>query len=68
MSFGWSAGDIAAAITLFIDVVQAVDDVDGTATDYRNVASFLNSLIGTITNLKTFSGCLRSYQYPFPTK
>jgi len=55
MSFGWSAGDIAAAVTIIIDVVQALNEADGASADYRRVSSFLTSLTSTLTTLGTLS-------------
>ncbi len=44
MSFGWSAGDILAAINFILDVASALDDVSGAGHDYRNITSFLEDL------------------------
>ncbi|KAH9207043.1 hypothetical protein DL95DRAFT_484282 [Leptodontidium sp. 2 PMI_412] len=38
MSFGWSAGDIANAITLIVKLIQALDDAEGSAGDYRKAS------------------------------
>lgn len=48
MSFGWSAGDIAAAVTLVCKLIQAVDSVDGAAGNYREAVSFLRDLNRTL--------------------
>jgi hypothetical protein len=51
MSFGWSAGDIAAAITVAYNLVQALDSVDGAAADYREAVLFLRHLLRTLEPL-----------------
>lgn len=55
MSFGWSAGDIAAAITLAYNLVQALDSADGAAGDYREAVTFLRSLLRTLEPLQSFA-------------
>jgi hypothetical protein len=55
MSFGWSAGDIIAAINLLAEVVQALDSVNGAADNYRQGILFLKRLIHTLEPLKTFT-------------
>lgn len=55
MSFGWSAGDIAQAISLIVKVARALDSVDGAASDYREAVSFLASLRRTLEPLQTLS-------------
>ncbi|KAF8859235.1 hypothetical protein BDZ45DRAFT_742474 [Acephala macrosclerotiorum] len=35
LSFGWSTGDIATAVKLIYDLIQALDSYDGAAGDYR---------------------------------
>ena len=57
MSFGWSAGDIAAAITLTYNLIQALDTCDGAAADYREAVSFLRDLKRTLEPLQTFTAC-----------
>ena len=54
MSFGWSAGDIAQAITLIVKVVKALDSADGAASDYREATTFLQGLKHTLEPLQTF--------------
>jgi hypothetical protein len=51
MSFGWSAGDIAQAITLIVKVAKALDSADGAAGDCREAVSFLQSLRHTLEPL-----------------
>ncbi|KAN0108885.1 hypothetical protein V8E51_008627 [Hyaloscypha variabilis] len=55
MSFGWSAGDIAAAITLIIRLIDTLDSNDGAASDYREAVAFLGDLKRTLDPLRTFS-------------
>jgi hypothetical protein len=52
MSFGWSAGDIAAALTLLCNVIQALDTADGTANNYREAVGFLRDLKRTLEPLQ----------------
>jgi len=52
MSFGWSAGDIAAALTLLCNVIQALDTADGTASNYREAVGFLQDLKRTLEPLQ----------------
>ncbi|KAG4441001.1 hypothetical protein IFR05_003508 [Cadophora sp. M221] len=54
MSFGWSAGDIANAITLIVKLAQALDDAEGSACDYRKAVSFLRDLTHTLEPLVNF--------------
>ena len=51
MSFGWSAGDIAAAITLAYNLIQALDTYNGAAV------SFLRDLNRTFEPLQTYTAC-----------
>jgi hypothetical protein len=55
MSFGWSAGDIATAVKLIYNVIQALDSCDGAASDYREAVSFLRDLKRTLDPLETFA-------------
>jgi hypothetical protein len=60
MSFGWSAGDIAAALTLLFNLVKALDSADGAADNYRESVNFLRDLIRTIDGLNTLTA-LKAY-------
>src|SRR4051812_24418550 len=51
MSFGWSAGDIASAIKVVYNLIQALDDASGAANDYREAVLFLKTLLRTIEPL-----------------
>lgn len=55
MSFGWSAGDIAAAIKLAHSVYEALDSCRGAAREYREAASFLKEITHTLEPLKSFA-------------
>jgi hypothetical protein len=55
MSFGWSAGDIAAAVTIAYNLIQALDSRDGAAGDYREAVTFLKDLKRTLEPLQTFT-------------
>ena len=55
MSFGWSAGDIAAALTLLYNVIEALDSVDGAANNYREAVGFLRDLTRTLDPLKALT-------------
>lgn len=52
MAFGWSAGDILAALKFIIDVAQALDDVNGAPQGFRKASSFLRSLDKTLAPLQ----------------
>lgn len=51
MSFGWSAGDIVAALQLLRQVTVALKDCDGASSDYQDTASFLEILASTLQHL-----------------
>ncbi|KAF5869633.1 uncharacterized protein Bfra_010830 [Botrytis fragariae] len=55
MSFGWSAGDIAQAISLIVKVVKALDDGSGAPDEYRKMAVFLENVNLTLKNLHVFA-------------
>jgi hypothetical protein len=55
MSFGWSAGDIAAAITLVYNLIEALDSRNGAAGDYREAVGFLRDLKHTLDPLQVFT-------------
>lgn len=55
MSFGWSAGDIAAAVTIVYNIYEALDNCHGAAREYREAVSFLKALTRTLEPLKTFT-------------
>jgi hypothetical protein len=52
MSFGWSAGDIVAALQLLHKVTIALKDTGGALSDYQDVSSFLNVLSVMLRHLK----------------
>lgn len=51
MSFGWSAGDIVAALQLLHKASVALKDTGGASSDYQDVSSFLNILSVTLQHL-----------------
>ncbi|KAF7940654.1 uncharacterized protein EAE97_006840 [Botrytis byssoidea] len=55
MSFGWSAGDIAQAISLIVKVVKALDDASGAPDEYRKMAVFLENVNLTLKNMHVFA-------------
>ena len=55
MSFGWSVGDIAAAVSLVYNLIEALDTCDGVAGDYRKAVAFLRDLKQTLEPLHAFT-------------
>ncbi|KAI0854864.1 hypothetical protein F4860DRAFT_498050 [Xylaria cubensis] len=55
MSFGWSAGDIVAAVTVVHNLIKALDSCDGAASEYRETVSYLHHLKRTLEPLQTFT-------------
>jgi hypothetical protein len=55
MSFGWSAGDIATAILVTYNLIQALDSADGAASEYREAVAFLRDLKRTLEPLQAFT-------------
>ncbi|KAM7206137.1 hypothetical protein V8F20_002919 [Naviculisporaceae sp. PSN 640] len=55
MSFGWSAGDIAATIKLARRVYEALDSCHGAPREYREATSFLKELTQALEPLRTFA-------------
>jgi hypothetical protein len=55
MSFGWPAGDIATAVKLIYNLIQALDTCDGAAGDYREAVGFLQDLKRTLDPLQTLA-------------
>ncbi|KAL5320495.1 hypothetical protein ACEPPN_011301 [Leptodophora sp. 'Broadleaf-Isolate-01'] len=53
MSFGWSVGDLIAAINLLTKIGGALRDADGASFEYRDATNFLNTLRITLENLKS---------------
>jgi hypothetical protein len=54
MSFGWSAGDIAAALALVYNIIEALDSA-GSPADYREAVAFLLTLKRILEPLETLS-------------
>lgn len=55
MSFGWSAGDIAAAVKTAYNTYEALDSCRGAAKEYREAVSFLKDLTRTLEPLETLT-------------
>jgi len=55
MSFGYSAGDIASALTLIYNIIEALDSIDGAASDYREAVGFLQALKRTLHPLQSYT-------------
>ena len=52
MSFGWSVGDIVAALQLVRNVVVALKDVGGASSHYQDISAFLGVITATLQHLK----------------
>lgn len=55
MSFGWSASDIATAISVTYKLIQALDDAHGAADNYREAVAFLEDLLRVLKPLETLT-------------
>jgi len=55
MSFGWSAGDIATAISVVVKICKALDDTYGASSEYRDITVFLENLKCTLDKLLKIS-------------
>lgn len=53
MSFGWSAGDIVAALQLLHKVSTALRSTGGASSSYQETTSFLSILTSTLQHLQT---------------
>jgi len=53
MSFGWSAGDIVAALKLLYQISVALKDSDGASSDFQDACSFFQTLSRTLQHLNT---------------
>ncbi|TVY34526.1 hypothetical protein LOCC1_G007809 [Lachnellula occidentalis] len=64
MSFGWSAGDIAQAITIVVKTAKALDQASGAPANYREDVAFLGGLMRTLEPLHAYTtlGARPSYQ------
>jgi len=52
MAFGWSAGDILAAMNFLIKVADALNDVSGAAQEFREASEFLTGLHSELSSLQ----------------
>ena len=55
MSFGWSAGDIAFALSVLYKVGSALKEAGGASSSYQDASGFLQSLQQTLEHLQIFS-------------
>lgn len=51
MSFGWSAGDVIAAINLLVKVAGALQEAGGASAEYQDAVGFLSTLRTTLEHL-----------------
>ena len=51
MSFGWSAGDIVAALKLLHQISSAVRESGGASSEFQDTLSFLYTLSQTLQHL-----------------
>ncbi len=52
MSFGWSVGDIVAALQLCNKVLAALKETGGASSEYQHATNFLGVLTVTLQHLK----------------
>jgi hypothetical protein len=55
MAFGWSADDVLSAINLIIEVANTLDEVSGSAKEFREASSFLRDLNLALSPLQPFT-------------
>jgi len=55
MSFGWSVGDIVAAINLVNQIIQCVSDIDGSQANFQELQSELQALQLALTNISALA-------------
>lgn len=55
MAFGWSAGDILAAINFIIKISSALDEASGSSSKFREASCFLRDLNSALRPLETLS-------------
>lgn len=51
MSFGWSVGDIVAALKLLHQITTALKDSGGASSEFQDVLSFLQTFSQTLQHL-----------------
>ncbi|KAK1701268.1 hypothetical protein BDP55DRAFT_709606 [Colletotrichum godetiae] len=64
MSFGWSAGDIVAALQLLNKVRIALKDSGGSKIDYQDATTFLDQALTTLQMLRTLDGIQTTSPHP----
>jgi hypothetical protein len=62
MSFGWSAGDIVAALKLLLQIVTALKDSGGASSDLRDALSYLQTLSRTLQHLNSLQAAPLDHQ------
>lgn len=55
MSFGWSAGDILAAISLLVEIGQALNGADGSAEDHKRASDFVTPITKGLLQLHEYA-------------
>jgi hypothetical protein len=63
MTFGWSAGDIAVALKLLFNLVEALDSADGASRNYREAVGFLKDLTRTVRYISELPDPPSAYPY-----
>lgn len=58
MSFGWSAGDIVAALKLLHQIGIALRDSGGASSEFQDTLSFLQTLSRTLQHLNALQATL----------
>jgi hypothetical protein len=53
MSFGWSAGDIVAAVDTLITIGKALRESGGSASEFQDAVAFITGVGKTITGIQT---------------
>jgi len=59
-AFGWSASDLAQAVTIVYKVCKALRDTGRASSDYQETVAFLQSLATTLDRVRTFDNVLAS--------
>ncbi|KAH6693383.1 hypothetical protein DL95DRAFT_448687 [Leptodontidium sp. 2 PMI_412] len=55
MSFGWSAGDIIAAINLLLEITQALNSATGSPSDHKRASSFIAPITNSLQALHSYA-------------
>lgn len=57
MSFGWSVGDVIAAIQLTTKVITSLSDANGSRTHFQELESELNGLQTALLDISDLTSC-----------